>query len=88
MLKRAFQISTFLGFKIHNIINENHIPFIQWIFSSLNIIHPISQNFKHTRLTPCKIKVHIHEFCRCDKKCGQNSKVYYLLAIHDFDLIL
>jgi hypothetical protein len=27
------------------------------------------------------------DFCRCDKKCGQNSKVHYLLAIHDFDLI-
>jgi hypothetical protein len=47
----------------------------------------MSQSFKHIRLTHCKIKVHIHEFCMCDKKCEQNSKVHYLLAIHDFDLI-
>jgi len=23
----------------------------------------------------------------CEKKCGQNSIVHYLLAIHDFDLM-
>jgi hypothetical protein len=32
------------------------------------------------------IKVHIHKFCRYGK-IGQNSKVHYLLAIHNFDLI-
>jgi hypothetical protein len=53
----------------------------------LNMIHPISQSFKHIKLTHCKIKVNIHDFCKCDKKCGENSKVRYLLAIHDFDLI-
>jgi hypothetical protein len=26
-------------------------------------------------------------FVGVTKKCGQNSKVHYLLAIHDFDLI-
>jgi hypothetical protein len=62
--------------------------FIQWIFSFLNVIYPISQSFKHIKLIHYKIKVHIHEFCKCDKKSGQNSKVHYLLDIHDFDLIL
>jgi hypothetical protein len=51
------------------------------------MIYPISQSFKHIKQTHYKIKDHIHEFCKCDKKCGQNSKVHYLLAIHDFDLI-
>jgi hypothetical protein len=43
----------------------------------------MSQSFKHIRLTHCKIKVHIHEFYKRDKKCEeiQKSISYWLSMI-------
>jgi Cu/Zn superoxide dismutase len=38
------------------------------------------------RLIHCKIKIHIHEFYKCDKNNCQNAKGHYLLGRHDFDV--
>jgi hypothetical protein len=88
MLKRAFKIITIfeiLKSPLHNKLKSHFIHSIDFCFFDMS--HPISQSFKHIRLTHYKITVYMHEFCRWDKKCEQNSKVHCLLAIHNFDLI-
>ncbi len=79
------QSSIFFPFPISNHDVIRHIKnVIQWIFKFLSMIHPISQSFKHIRLTHCKIKVHIHEFYKCDKKCGQKFKSSLLIEYPQF----
>jgi hypothetical protein len=64
--------------KVHNIINLNHIPFNQCIFSFLNKTWSISQSFRYMGPIHHKIKVHTHVFFRHDKNCCQSSKVHFM----------
>jgi hypothetical protein len=70
---------------LHKVPLHSFIALVQCIFSFLKSNHTISQSFIYMRLIHCKIKVHIHEFYKCDENYYQNCKIHWLECIHVFD---